>query len=73
MCIGTYLLYAWNQSPYNVITPTGHYCALVNGVLKCDRLLKRTKKNIKILDSKNISSIFYGAKYTSDIKVFKIY
>jgi hypothetical protein len=49
----------------------GHYIALVDGELKCDKVLKNQKCNVKPLTAKNVSSMFYR-KSTSPIFVWNV-
>jgi hypothetical protein len=64
---GKYILYAWKHDS----SDDGHYIALVDGELKCDKVLKNQKCNVKPLTAKNVSSMFYR-KSTSPIFVWNV-
>ena len=65
--IGNYILYAWKLGSFE----DGHYIALVNGELKCDKVLKNQKCNVKPLTANNVSSMFYRAS-SSAIFVWEV-
>lgn len=67
LSIGSYILYAWKIGS----DEDGHFIALVDGQLKCDKVLKKGKCNIKPLTISNVRSMFYGNSI-SPILVWKV-
>ena len=67
LLVGSYVLYAWDLAS----NAPGHYIALVDGMLKCDKFLKSGTCNVKPLTEMNVHRMFYYSK-TSAIMVWEV-